>query len=56
MSRTAPPRFPVLSHVPLSLLERVLQELPEVDLVADNLRRYRAGRPLEGVVDVELGY
>ena len=34
MSATAAASFPVLSHVPLSLLDRVRQEFPDVELVA----------------------
>jgi phosphoglycerate dehydrogenase-like enzyme len=34
VSATATTRFPVLSHVPLALLARVGQELPDVELVA----------------------
>ena len=29
---------------------------PTLSLFAENVRRYRAGEPLEGVVDVEAGY
>ena len=29
---------------------------PTLALFAENLRRYRAGEPLHGVVDVEAGY
>jgi phosphoglycerate dehydrogenase-like enzyme len=56
-----PPGHPLYSHRNVRLSAHVSWSAPEnlgptLTLFADNVRRYRAGEPLHGIVDLEAGY
>jgi phosphoglycerate dehydrogenase-like enzyme len=56
-----PPEHPLFSHPRVRLSAHISWSSPDsmhrtLELFIENLRRFRAGDPLEGVVDVEAGY